>query len=323
MTVALEDSTYVVGQRASLFVCVTNRGASTISFAPEPGSTYGFKFWRIARYGAWFAMHDSRADALAGHGYKVPPISPLEPGGTISGFINLNSYGAAIDYLSHDRLRLVADPTRALFSSRLPLGRYAIHVTYFARQGFDERRMNMSIQSDTLFFRVVAASPEPEETERLSRYAASIDSCRANGLCWNRTAARWLPGFAGSRFFSDVFFTSGLLWPLSGVNILVSVDPNGARLVSDALMLEHIYRSPSLERLRATMIASAPRYPAGSLPSLVLEDWNARPARQAIRDSVYAERRKYLVRGHPPYGTWVEKGDARRSPLGDAQRSGR
>jgi hypothetical protein len=312
MTVALADSTYVPGQHISAFICVVNRGTSTLAFAPDPGFPFTFvQLWKIAPQGAWFAMHRSWFDAIVRHEYADPPVCALEPGGSATGSFVLNSLfiGGNTENVSS-----AVGPTRALPGSRLQVGRYACHVIYLARERVDDTRMRLRVESDTLFFRVVPSPGTPEEGKLLTEYASAIDSCEGNGLCRNRVSSRWLKRFAGTAFFSDIFLSAGVLWPLAGVNLLQSADPNGKNPVRAALMLDLVNRLSSLDRIRPTILAGAPAYPYGSLASRVVSDYRARPRRNAFRDSVYTERRKYLIRGHPPYGRWIEKGDSRRDP---------
>jgi hypothetical protein len=56
-------------------------------------------------------------------------------------------------------------------------------------------------------------------------------------------------------------------------------------------------------------------YARGDLARRVIADWRALPWRRSVRDSVYAERKKYLIRNRPPYGTFKDEMEPSREEL--------
>lgn len=310
MVVALEDSVFLPGQRTSAMICVTNRGGQTLAFAPEPavcgvGRT-SLKVWTVARWGAWFWMPRSFTCCLAFPSWAIPPISPLESEGSTCCSTDLTSYGRY--YSSSDLVQLRSDPTRALRHSRLAPGRYALQVTYHLPAEENHWREPLVVDSDTLFFDVMPAPSKPEESDLLSRYALAVDSCPGEPFQRRQElTSGWLPRFMNSRLFLDVFMSSGFFTARIPRDSLFSwLDPHGARPTSRAILLDLLLRTSSSRPHHDLVMMSA--FARGDLDRRVVQDWKSRPRRQGVRDSVYAERKRYSLRGWPPYGTWIERG---------------
>jgi hypothetical protein len=309
MVVALDDSSFVAGQRTCVLVCVTNRGETTIPFVPEPiysdESRTSVNVWRIGTHGAWFLLRRTFTSCpFAIHPYAVPPISPLEPGGSVCYSSNLCT-AYATNYPVVDRLRLKGGPTGAFLNSRFAMGRYALQVTYSLRGEQNGWREPLALESDTLFFEVT--SPPASENDLLSRYAASIDSARGEpSPLRQELTARWLPRFLNSRFFETVFLQSGrFAQEIPRDRLFTWLDPYGTRPTSRALLLDLLFRISSSGARQDP--AALSKFARGDLAKRVIEDWSSRPSRYHVRDSVYADRKKRLLREWPPYGTWIER----------------
>lgn len=259
MVVALEDSSFGAGQRTCVLVCVTNRGKTTIPFVPVPiysdDSRTSVNIWRIGTHGAWFLLRRTFYSCpTVIHPYAVPPISPLEPGGSVCYTSNLGSTYATYYASTRDGAQLKSDPTRAFLNSRFAMGRYALQITYWLRGEQNGWREPLALESDTLFFDVT--SPTVAENAILSRY--------------------------------------------------------GTRTTSRAMLLDLLFQMSSSGARRDPAALSA--FARGDLAKRVIEDWSSRPGRYHVRDSVYAERKKWLLQGWPPYGTYIERINAAEQP---------
>ncbi|HYJ33542.1 MAG TPA: hypothetical protein VE326_10020, partial [Candidatus Binatia bacterium] len=206
-----------------------------------------------------------------------------------------------------------SDPTYALLSSRLATGQYALQVSYVLRGGQNQWREPLQLQSDTLFFNVAEAAGTWEDS-LLAGYARAVDSVLAlPGVRRNRAALEWLPRFSNSRFFTDVLLDT---WSgpdsIPPERLFGLLDPNGNRSTSRAVMLDLLLglRTPTTMRDPSTLSP----YARGDLARQVIDHWKALKWRWGYRDSVYAERQKYPIRDHPPYGTWIEPGNATKGP---------
>jgi hypothetical protein len=205
-------------------------------------------------------------------------------------------------------VQLGSDPTRTLRHSRLAPGRYALQVTYPLPAEQNHWREPLAVDSDTLFFDVMPAPSKPEERDLLSRYALAVDSCPGELFqCRQELRSEWLPRFTNSMLFLDVFMSSGGFSraQVPRDSLFSWLDPHGARPTSRAILLDLLLRSQSSEAHRDLAVMSA--FARGDLDRRVVQDWKSRPRRHGVRDSVYAERKKYSMRGWPPYGTWVER----------------
>jgi len=181
-------------------------------------------------------------------------------------------------------------------------------VTYSLPAEQNRWREPLAVDSDTLFFDVMPAPSKPEERDLLSRYTLTVDSCPGEPFQRRQElSSGWLPRFTNSRLFLDVFVSSGFSKAQIPPDSLFSwLDPHGARPTSRAVLLDLLLRTSSPGPHHDLVMISA--FARGDLDRRVVQDWKSRPRRQDVRDSVYAERKKYLLRGWPPYGTWIEQG---------------
>lgn len=191
---------------------------------------------------------------------------------------------------------------------RLAAGCYALQVSYTLKGEQNSWPQPIQLQSDTLFFGV-SRSLGPREDSLLAEYGRAVDSAlavprpRMNGV-----ASQWLPHFSNSRLFIDVFMDTGRD-SIPRDQLFARIDPYERKPTSRAMLLDLLFRLSEPKGTRDPSTVSA--FALGDLSRRVVEDWRARPRRWAFRDSVYQERKnsKYLIRGHPPYGTWAEPGN--------------
>jgi hypothetical protein len=234
--------------------------------------------------------------------------------------LNLNSwYGAEMtppQFRRKTRENLYADPTYALIDSRLGTGRYAVQVSYIIGGEQNHWRAPVQLQSDTLFFNVSGVAGTWEDSV-LAGYARAVDSAMAVPRpTMSGVASQWLPRFSNSRLFVDVFMDAGVHGDsIPRDRLFAWMDPFERRSTSRAMLLDLLFFLSAHDRMVDPSALSS--FARGDLAQRVIQDWKARPRRWSFRDSVYAERKKYLIRGHPPYGTWVEPNNATEPPAGE------